>query len=380
MKTSTLLLVGYRTKAVLAAKELGFNIILWDEKKPPRKKRILFKKIFTLPLYETKLPKKFAYQLKQEKINLVSGVTEKSVIPSVFARQALQLPGTPLKVANRCRNKIVMKTFAAKKNIKVTPFMALRKNTNIKTLERKLSYPIVLKYKDRSGRRGLLIARNKKKLRVMMHKRDLAERLITGKEFSIESLIYNGKIIFKNITEYYDLYTINIVPAGLAPKQHKLINKLNEDIIKKFKIKQGMTHLECYLTKEGFIFGEIALRPPGGYLMDLIKIAYHFDPWLALLSIESGKPLTPPQKAKNAAASWLLHPGSGKIKTIQGVKEIKKIKEISAFKIKMKEGDIIQKRKGTSDEYGHFFIKALNRKKILNTIKTIKHKFHIVKE
>ena len=214
----------------------------------------------------------------------------------------------------------------------------------------------------------------------MMKKRDLAERLITGKEFSVESFIFNGKIIFKNITEYYDLYTINIVPAGLNPIQKKLIYKLNKEIIEKFKIEQGMTHLECYLTKEGFVFGEIALRPPGGYLMDLIKIAYHFDPWLALLSIESGKPFTMPQKPKNTAASWLIHPGAGKIKIIQGMQKVKKMKEVVDFKIKMKEGDVIHKRKGTSDEYGHFFVKAPNRKKILNTIKTIKQKFNIIKE
>lgn len=379
MKTSTLLLVGYRTQAALAAKELGFNIILWDEKNPPSKKRELFKKIFTFPLYEKKLSKKLVQQLKSEKIDIVSGVTEKSVIPSVLVRQALKLSGTSLKVANRCRDKIIMKTFAAKKNIKVTPFVPLQNNTDIKTLENKLSYPVVLKYKDLSGRRGLLIAKNRKKLQKMMKKRDLAERMIRGKEFSVESLIYNGKIIFKNITEYYDLYTINIVPAELTPKQKKLIYKLNKDIIQKFKIEQGMTHLECYLTQEGFVFGEIALRPPGGYLMDLIKMAYHFDPWLTLLSIEAGKPLKIPQKAKNIAASWLIHPGSGKIKTIQGVEEVKKMKEIVSFTIKIKKGDTIQKREGTSDECGHFFIKAANRKKTLNTIKSIKKKLHIIK-
>src|SRR3989338_6289916 len=114
MKTPTLLLVGYRTKAALAAQALGFNIILWDEKNPPRKKRNLFKKIFTLPLYEAQLPKKFTQQLKNEKIDIVSGVTEKSVLPSVLARKVLKLSGTSFKVANRCRDKIVMKTFAAK--------------------------------------------------------------------------------------------------------------------------------------------------------------------------------------------------------------------------------------------------------------------------
>jgi len=123
----------------------------------------------------------------------------------------------------------------------------------------------------------------------MMQRRDIAEKWIKGKEFSVESFIRNGKIIFRNITEYYELYHLNIVPASLDRGTSKRIYKLNDEVIKKFGINQGMTHFECYLTKDGLIFGEIALRPPGGYLMDLIQTAYGFDPWIELLNIESGK-------------------------------------------------------------------------------------------
>ena len=37
--------------------------------------------------------------------------------------------------------------------------------------------------------------------------------------------------------------------------------------------------MEVFLGEEGPVFGEIAARPPGGYLMDLIPRAYGFDPW-----------------------------------------------------------------------------------------------------
>ena len=382
MKKTALLLVGYRSKACEAAQKLGFDIFLWDEKRLPKSKVKYFKKIFTFPFKDEdlNLPQNFVQQLKKENISFVSGVTEKAVMPAVLARKALGFPGTTLEVAKRCRNKITMKNYAQKKNILVTPFVALKKNTTVEELEKNLSYPIVLKYKSLSGRRGLLIAHNKKNLGSMAKKRDLAEKWIKGKEFSVESFIRNGKIIFKNITEYYELGHLNIMPASLNPAQAKLIYKLNDEVIKKFKINQGMTHLECYLTKDGLVFGEIALRPPGGYLMDLIHIVYGFDPWAALLSIESGKKFTIKTQPIRTTCSWIFHPGPGKIKEIKGLDEVKKIKEVSELKIKLKVGDVIGVRESSSEEYGHIIIQTQNQKKLLNTIKKIKAKFKIIKE
>ena len=382
MKNKALLLVGYRSKAVSAAEKLGLNIFIWDEKPPHKSDPTYLKKIFTYPFNDNKrsLPKKLIMLLKREKIRVVTGVTEKAVIPAVLARKVLGLPGTIPEVAERCRNKIAMKTYAQKKNIPVTPFVALKKNTTAEELEKKLSYPIVLKYKSLSGRRGLLIAHEKKNLRTMMQRRDMAEKWIKGKEFSVESFIRNGKIIFRNMTEYYELSHLNIVPSSLNHKEAKRIYKLNDDVIKKFGINQGMTHFECYLTKDGLIFGEIALRPPGGYLMDVIQTAYGFDPWIALLNIESGKKTIIEKQSTGVACSWIIHPGPGKIKKINGLDEVKKMPEVKEVRIKLKVGDTIGVRESSSEEYGHMIIQAQDHKKLLNTIKKIKSKFKIIKE
>ena len=382
MKKKALLLVGYRSKAVSAAEKLGYDVFLWDEKPPPQSKTKYLKKILTYPFNDAKrsLSKKFIKLLKREKIRVVSGVTEKAVIPAVLAQKALGLPGAQLSVAQRCRDKIIMKIYAHKKNIPVTPFVAVNKNTTIEELEKKLSYPIVLKYKSLSGRRGLLIAYEKKNLRTMMQRRDIAEKWIKGKEFSVESFIRNGKIIFRNITEYYELYHLNIVPASLDRKVVKRIYKLNDEVIKKFGVRQGMTHFECYLTKDGLIFGEIALRPPGGYLMDLIQAAYGFDPWIELLNIESGKKTTLSTQPKRVACSWIIHPGPGKIKDIKGLDEVKKIEAVKEIRIKLKIGDVIGVRESASEEYGHMIIQEKDHKKLLQTIQKIKAKFKIIKE
>ena len=52
------------------------------------------------------------------------------------------------------------------------------------------------------------------------------------------------------------------------------ILKINDEVIKKFGVDRGMTHAEFYLTDHGPVFGEIAIRPPGGYYMELIEKVY----------------------------------------------------------------------------------------------------------
>ena len=42
--------------------------------------------------------------------------------------------------------------------------------------------------------------------------------------------------------------------------------------------------VDCTLFA-GLLFGEIALRPPGGYIMNAMHHAYGFDPWAAFVAM-----------------------------------------------------------------------------------------------
>ena len=136
-----------------------------------------------------------------------------------------------------------------------------------------------------------------------------------------------------------------------------------------------MTHLECYLTKKGLLFGEIALRPPGGYLMNLIKIVYGFDPWKAFFEIESGKKASLSKRPKKVAASWIIHPGKGKIKKIKGLETLQKMG--CDIKVQVKVGQEISKRLGTGESVGRILMEAPTKSSLMKFIRRIKKIFHI---
>jgi len=194
----------------------------------------------------------------------------------------------------------------------------------------------------------------------------LAEAFVEGSEVSVETFVQEGKPIFHNITGYLHQWRKSVVPADVDKDLRAQILKINDEIIEKFGVDRGMTHAEFYLTKDGPVFGEIAIRPPGGYYMDLIKRVYGFDTWelYVNLSCENG-PADLEFKEQGCAAVYMIHPGAGKILSIEGVDKIKnKVKGIFEFSLRRELGDIILEHENTSNEVGHILFWSPDREQL----------------
>ena len=196
---------------------------------------------------------------------------------------------------------------------------------------------------------------NESELAERLDSRVLLEQEIRGTEGSVESFVFDGEIIFENFTEYLLIGGCNLVPGHLKPEVKAEARALNRAVIKALQIKWGLTHLEFYETPKGILFGEVALRPPGGYLMEAIKLAYGFNPWRALVNVELGKvPELPPENSRpRYAASVIFHPGAGRVKRIEGMDIIQNLPSTKKFRIKVKEGSIIPQREGVGQDIGY---------------------------
>ncbi|OGQ15016.1 MAG: hypothetical protein A3B70_04175 [Deltaproteobacteria bacterium RIFCSPHIGHO2_02_FULL_40_11] len=340
-----LLLVGARKEAVKAAQKATYPFLIWNE---------------------TFIP-------KRNSISAIIATKENSVIPAAKLRKKLNLPGIYPRTALLCRDKFLMKRLLQKQKIHVTPFSILSKKTPALWLEKTFGFPMVLKKRDSSGSRGQKIIRDRSRLQKSIQAGFLAEKWIQGKEYSVESFIQNKKILFRNITEYYLPTHINIMPAALSKTVRKKIDLLNAKVIRALKIHQGITHLECFMTQKGLVFGEIAIRPPGGYLMHLLKMTYGFDPWKALFDIELGKKVTFPKKNKKTTGSWVIHPGSGMVSRVRGLKTIKSLPQVRKISLRLKEGDTLKKRGSVGESYGKILLSTQTRKELLETISKIQN-------
>lgn len=113
----------------------------------------------------------------------------------------------------------------------------------------------------------------------------LIESHLDGWEFAVEAWVHNGKIAFLNISEYVRLgYSVH-VPASPELEQYRdQITKQIEKLIKVFDIDFGFIHPEYFLTSDGeMYFGEVAYRPPGFKVFELLERVYGFNAYQGLI-------------------------------------------------------------------------------------------------
>jgi hypothetical protein len=113
----------------------------------------------------------------------------------------------------------------------------------------------------------------------------LLESHLDGWEFAVEAWIKDRKIQFLNISEYVTLGYSVFVPA--TPELEKWRGRITQEIeklIEVFDIDFGFIHPEYFVTSDGTMyFGEVAYRPPGFNVFELLERAYGFNAYQALV-------------------------------------------------------------------------------------------------
>lgn len=369
-KHSYVLCIGYRQQLAKALYKKGIPYSIYTDKKIKKEPKGVDQIIYgDIPSTTYKVRKMF------EKIsslgvqpNFVIAGTEAAVYPASLLRSAFGARLSEHSMIRRCSSKAEMKAYLKQKNIPMTDFVIGTGQEKAKELIKRLSLPVVAKRVNDSGGRGVVICQSLPELEEQMGPGKIYEKFIDAPEGSVESFVHKGEILFSSVTEYYKKGVSNLVPASYPEDEIQEILELNKKVIKELRIVWGLTHLEFYRDAKGLLFGEVALRPPGGYIMKLIEEAYDFDPWQAFLQVELGeKPDLPKSlKASHFAACYIYHPGPGEVKKVN--QELK-LKTLSKHKVKIAVGDVTASRTGVGEDYGYTLLKSESLEDLLNDLK-----------
>jgi len=311
------------------------------------------------------LPETLVAALKAYPLRLVLGPSEKGVLPAAAVRAYQHLEGMAREEAYACRDKLTMKARAMAAGLQVTPHFIVEDHAKARELVTRLGLPFVIKPRLQSGSRGLRIVHSLDAANDPSFAGQLAEAFIEGRELSVESFVHGGEILFSNITDYHELRVVNIMPAALDQGLQQEVLDFNARAIRAFRIHHGLTHVEMYVSAKGLVFGEIAARPPGGYLMDLLSLTSHFNPWQAYVALESGQRPTLPHARQGVAASWIIHPGAGRVDAISGWKAIEAAPGVARAHLKLGLDDMITPRLGAGEDEGYVLITAPDHETLL---------------
>jgi hypothetical protein len=367
-----ILMVGHRQGLVEAARSQGLDFVLWNDKelKNPLAARHLAK----VPWPRS--PR--AWQNIKAKIlalgpfaAIVCG--SERAIPLVAAlRRACGMTQTAPINLMRCHDKLLMKNHLKAADIPLNPYL-WGTDLNPDHIWEKLGPRIVCKDRSESGGRSIRIYQDKSGLQHELRNRQrLFEAFNPHPEFSVESFVDAGRIIFTNITQYYLRQHINILPAILpAPMQSKVLD-LNARVLDIMGVRRGMTHVEIYLGPDGPVLGELAVRPPGGYIMELLQLAYGFPSWESYLNLELGRPITLPQKSQRMAAVHVLHPGPGIIQAIKGWPAVRNHASVHRAKLKVAVGDRLARRAAVGEDVGYVLQTAANAETLMPAVEDVR--------
>jgi predicted ATP-grasp superfamily ATP-dependent carboligase len=368
------LIVGRRRKCYQAALELGHQVYLWSDGVLHESRKKNLAGYLEVPFADcaVEIPAAIFDKIRGFSLDFVVAATESSVEIAANIRERFGLPGTPLAVCNLLHDKFAMKKAARKFDIPVTDFHLIAAGDTPEMLVARLGLPLVIKPLSESGARGVKVLQDISSVGDAAQENFLAEAYVDGSEVSVETLIHQGKPIFHNVTEYLHQWKKSVLPANLEDELRRKILMINDAVIESFQVTNGMTHAEFYLTENGPVFGEMAVRPPGGYYMELIEEAYGFDPWKAYVQIETlgDRPYTN-DIADKFCCVLMIHPGLGVIKKVKGKKELRKMSDIFNLKLRLNVGDLVLEHLSTSNECGHVLFSSESYSGIISRLEEI---------
>lgn len=300
----------------------------------------------------------FKKQLPKVPTHIIA-VNESGVYPATLLRSYFNARLSEHAMIRRCTDKAEMKTYLRDRLVPMTRFIVDEGLRTDEEIVDQLGLPIVVKEAQNSGGRGIVICKSSEEFKKQRQKNKIYESYIQAPEASVESFIQNFEVKFANVTEYHKKTVANLLPAHFSQPELEEILELNEEVISKMNIKWGMTHLEVYRHTDGLLFGEIALRPPGGYIMNLIKMAYGFNAWEAFVAMELGLDFEFNQSANKYAASLIHHPGKGTIKSVRDISPAE-VPSLKKHKVSVKAGDKVSERKGVGMQIGYSLLANKN--------------------
>lgn len=311
--------------------------------------------IVTAPLWNTtaKLKQIIRESFGAARYTHVLAGVEAAVYPAAVARRVLQARLSPATTALRCRDKLAMKEYLAEFGIPMTDFIAESTVESPAEAFMRLGSPVVRKRRKSSGGRGLELIQEEHDLVLRRDGRNILERYVSAPEASVESFVNDGRIRFVNTTRYLEKGHANFIPSAFDDVLLNSLQGLNRRVIEALKINWGITHLEVYLADKGLLFGEIALRPPGGYIMNAMQYAYGFDPWAAWLAMELGEDFAFPDHASAYSGVEVFHPGAGQVVAIRGDDLLKQHPAVREFRLKIRPGDQVSRRQSAGQDIGH---------------------------
>ncbi len=157
------------------------------------------------------------------------------------------------------------------------------------------------------------------------------EEFVDAEEFTYDTICADGRVLFENICWYLLRPLLTKLHERISPIQVALRDldapdlkdgrALGAAVQQVLGFRDGFTHMEWYRAADGEVFfGEIAARPPGARMVDVMNFATDADLFSAWAqAVTCGRISQPIERRYNAASIFKRAEGAGRISHYQGL-------------------------------------------------------------
>jgi formate-dependent phosphoribosylglycinamide formyltransferase (GAR transformylase) len=268
----------------------------------------------------------------------IEGIWEPVTMMAARLRERLGVGGMSVDRVRGFRDKPLMRERVAAAGLRVPRTARVRSRDEVWAMAETIGFPLILKPVDGAGSADTWRVDGPEQLdqvlgRIGHLSEASCEEFIQGDEYTYETLCVDGHPVYESVCRYE--------PNTLVARQNEWISAiiqtmrdmgsptiapgiaLGRAVLQALGMGTGFTHMEWFLHPDGTaVFGEIACRPPGANMVDLMNYTEDLDLYRGWARIASGQPfgevVTRPW---SAAIVFKRAVGKGRILAHDGLRE-----------------------------------------------------------
>jgi biotin carboxylase len=272
------------------------------------------------------------------------------------AAHELGLPGLPLEVAFRVRNKLAMRQALEAHGVPVPAYRGVRSGEEAEAAAQAIGLPVIVKPADANASKGVqrvdyladMSLAFEKARKFSRSETVLVEAFMEGDEYNVDGLVYEGEyrlggMTGKELSPPPYRFDVGIfMPPLLDEPAVEAILDMVRRALRAIGFASGTTHVEVMLTPDGPRIVEMAGRFGGGRIpSDLIPHVYGMDYLGDSLRIALGEaPRESPRYERGCAVYW-IPASSGVVTAIEGVEDARGMPGVEDLVLAIKPGEVL---------------------------------------
>ena len=246
-----------------------------------------------------------AWLMRERKIDRIVALDDFDVEKAALLRESFRIDGMGQTTARHFRDKLAMRVKARDGGIRCPAFSALFNNDEVNHFADTVPAPWVVKPRFEASATGIKKIHSKEQLwQVIDELGDerhtcLVEQFKPGDVYHVDSLSFNGKVVFSRVSQYLNTPfevahgggIFQSVVSEFGGHDDKTLRKDTAQVMKTFGMQHSASHTEWIRSHDDgeFYFLETSSRVGGAHIAEMVETSSGINLWAEWAKLENAQ-------------------------------------------------------------------------------------------